>query len=168
LTQPRSGAVNPKSYKVEISGIGSATLPADKPEGKIESIRELIYPTKFDPPQTAANGAPIVTPTSPTAFETVNTGWTVRLSAKPHGKLIAVSAVADHVEGEMVPGGYGAIAGPVYNDQGEVLTPNKVDQPRLQTTSTRFHIFALPGEPYEVTLFRGAKTEKHIVTVTTK
>ena len=64
-----------------------------------------------------------------------------------------------------MPGGYGAIAGPIYTEQGDVITPNKLDQPKLQTTTTRFNIFAMPGESYEVTLYRGAKSEKHIVTV---
>jgi hypothetical protein len=47
-----------------------------------------------------------------------------------------------------------------------VLTPNKLDQPKFQTTTTRFHIFAVPGESYEVTLYRGSKEEKHSITVT--
>ena len=167
LTAP-TDAPNPKTYKVEISALGSSTLPAAKPEGEIQSIRELRFPTEFEPPQAAANGAPVITPTTPTAFEQVNTGWTVHLTAKPQGKLITVYGVADYVEAELVPGGYGAIAAPIYTEQGDVITPNKLDQPKLQTTTTRFNIFAMPGESYEVTLYRGAKSEKHIVTVKTE
>ena len=186
LTAP-SDAAKPKTYKVEVSGLEhprsifrqpsspppakegpvSVNLPADKPQAVLECIREFRFPIEFDPPQ-AANGAPVITPTTPAAFETVNTGWTIRLSAKPHGKLVAVYAVADYVEVEMIPGGYGAIAGPIYTEQGDVISPNKLDQPKFQTTTTRFHIFALPGEPYEVTLYRGAKAEKHTITVTTE
>jgi hypothetical protein len=156
-----------KIYKVEVSDIGASTLPAAKPEGELFSGRELRFPTEFEPPQ-AAKGVFGIVPTTPTAFETVNTGWTIRLSAKPYGKVIAVYGVADYVQCEFVPGGYGAISGPVFTEEGEVLTPNKLDQPKLQTTTTRFNIFAVPGESYEVTLYRGAKSEKHIVTVSTE
>ncbi|EDY18583.1 hypothetical protein CfE428DRAFT_3968 [Chthoniobacter flavus Ellin428] len=164
LTAPAEGP-HPKGYKIEISGLGSSLLAAAKPEGEILSVRELHFPSEFKPPQAAANGAPGITPTTPTAFETVNTGWSVRLTAKPHGKVIAVYGIADYVEAELVAGGYGVVAGPIYTEKGEVITPNKLDQPKLQTTTTRFNIFAVAGESYEVTLYRGAKSEKHIVTV---
>ena len=164
LTAP-TDAPHPKGYKVEISALGSSRIPAAKPEGEIQSIREFHFPTEFEPPQASATVAPAIIPTTPTAFEKVNTGWTVYLTTKSHGKLISVYGVANYVTAELVPGGYGAIAGPIYTEQGKLLTSNKLDQPKLQTTTTRFHIFALPGEPYEVTLYRGDKSEKHIVTV---
>ena len=53
-------------------------------------------------------------------------------------------------------------------EQGGLLTPNKLDQPKLQTTTTRFNLFAVPGESYEVTFYRGDKSEKHTVTVSTE
>jgi len=52
------------------------------------------------------------------------------------------------------------------SEQGEVITPNKLEQPKSLTTTTRFHLFAVPGETYDVTLYRGGKAEKHTVTVT--
>ncbi len=165
LTAPGEASLA-QSYRVEISSLGVAVLPAGEPKGQIESGRDLIFPTAFDPPQAAANGAPVLTPTTPTEFETLTTGWTIRLSAKPQGKLITVYGVADYVQAELVPGGYGAIAGPIYDEQGGVITPNKLDQPRLQTTTTRFNVFAVPGESYEVLLYRGNKAEKHLLKVT--
>jgi hypothetical protein len=168
LTAP-TNAPRPKGYKVEISGIGAATLPAAKPEGRIETIREFRFPVAFDPPRATANVAPGITPLTPTAFGTVNTGLTIRLSARPHGKLIAIYGIADAVEFVgFDDGGYGAVAGPVYTEQGDLISPNKLQQPRFQTMSTRFHLFALPGEPYDVTLHYGGKAMKHKVTVTAK
>ena len=181
LTAP-SDAPKAKAYKVEVTDLQrqyrtptvenvpiSVTLPADKPQAVLECIREFRFPIEFNPPEPTAKDSKFpITPTTPVTFETINTGWTIRLSAKPHGKLIAVYGVADYAEAEMIPGGYGAIAGPIYSEQGDVITPNKIDQPKFQTTTTRFHIFALPGEAYEVTLYRGAKAEKHTVTVTTE
>jgi len=35
----------------------------------------------------------------------------------------------------------------------------------FQTTTTRFHIFAVPGETYDVVLHHGGKSSKHRVTV---
>jgi hypothetical protein len=131
----------------------------------MEHIRELIFPNEFDLPKVAANETPAVIPTTPAAFETINTGWTIRLTAKPQGKLVTVYGVADYVEAELVPGGYGAIAGPIHNEQGAVISMNKLEQPRVKTTTTRFNLFAMPGESYEVTLYRGTKSEKHTVTV---
>lgn len=165
LTAP-ADALHAQTYHISISRLGNATLPAAKPEGLIESIREFRFPTAFDAPQANSQGASVATPTTPTAFETIHTGWTVRVTAKPQGKLVAVYGVADYIEAQMVPGGYGAIAGPIYAQDGKILTPNKLDQPRIQTTTTRFHIFAIPGEPYEVTFYHGNKAEKHMVTVT--
>lgn len=152
-------------YKVEISGLGSTTIPSANASGEIKATREQILPTQFDPPQAAANGAPVVMPTTPRAFEVVNTGWTVRLTAKPAGQLIAIYGIADYAEMEMVPGGHGATAGPIRTGKGELITANKLELPKLQTTTTRFNIFAVPGASNEVTLFRGARPEQHMVKV---
>lgn len=186
-------AGKPESYKVEVSGLHrpdragghlplpgtkgrpgvtsddrapiSAILPADHPQGVLECIREFRFPSEFHPPK-PANEGPGFVPTFPSAFESVNTGWTIRLSAKRHGKLIVLSGVAEYIEADLVPAGYGPIAEPIYSEKGKLLSPNVLNQPKVQTTTTRFHIFAVPGEPYEVALYRGDKPEKHTVTVT--
>jgi hypothetical protein len=141
------------------SGPGRYTVTAGIP-AVIEMIREFRYPTEFSPPQAGADGKNIVVPMTPKAFEVTNTGWTITLNAKAEGKLVALSGVADYAEAELINGGYGAVSGPIYTDKGEILSPNVVHQPKIKTTSTRFHIFAMPGEPYDVTLYRGDKAEK--------
>ncbi|RYD72481.1 MAG: hypothetical protein EOP84_23105, partial [Verrucomicrobiaceae bacterium] len=101
LTAP-SDAPQPKAYKIEITGLQkpsgdgpiSVTFPADKPHAEISSIRELRFPSAFAPPEVTAQGDNISRPTFPTAFETVNTGWTIRFSAKPHGKIVALHGIA--------------------------------------------------------------------------
>lgn len=170
----------PTRYTVAISGLdivglvnrlapassASITFSADKPEAGLEFIREFRFPTKFQPPQADASGASLIAPPNPAAFETVNTGWSIRLSARQQGKLVAIAGAADFTTAEFVPGDYGPLSGPIYTEDGKLISPNKYHQPRIQTTTTHFHIFAVPGEPYEVTLYRGAKIEKHTVTVT--
>jgi hypothetical protein len=141
-------------------------LPAEKPEGVIEVIREFRFPVAFEPPDAARDGSSeAVTPLTPTAFETVNTGWTIRVKARPQGKLVALYGVADYVEPELIAGGYGPLSGPIYSEDGSVISPNMLQQPKFETTSTRFHIFAVPGESYEVALYRGAEPEKYRISV---
>ncbi len=165
LTAP-SDVAAPNSYNVEILGLGASTLSADKLEGEIKVGKPLVFPTEFDPPQASMDPALGIVPTTPTAMGTVDTGWTVRLTANPHGKLLAVTGAAEYTSAKMLPGGYGAIAGPVFAENGNTITVNRLEQPRLETTTTRFHIFAVPGESYEVTFYKGEKAEKHTVTVT--
>jgi hypothetical protein len=180
LTAP-SDAPLPKAYKITVSGLQrpfrtepaesgpiSVVLPADKPQAVMECIRELRFPSAFTPPKAVANRVPAFEPTWPAEFDVVNTGWTIRLSAKQHGRVVAVSGVADYAEAEMLTRGYGPLAAPIYTEAGQLLSPNVLHQPKVQTTSTRFQIFAVPGETYDVTLYRGAKAEEHRVTVTTK
>ena len=156
-------AAGSKTCTVDVSGIGRLTLTLGGAFDRLFNGREFIFPTEFDPPQAAASS---VTPTTPTGFETVNTGWTLDLRAERHGKLVAIVGTADYVEVTLAPGGYGAVAGPIHSEQGDVLTENKMDLPIVKTRSTRFHLFAEPGQCYEVTLHRGDKEETHQVTVT--
>jgi hypothetical protein len=82
----------------------------------------------FDPPQAAPDTGDAITPVTPRAFETTNAGGTIHFTARPAGKLIAMSGRAEYVEVQMMNGGYGAVAGPIYNNQGELLSPNVVHQ----------------------------------------
>jgi hypothetical protein len=171
-----SNAVAPTTVNVNISGFPKVTVSTAGHKAVVEAVREFRYPTEFDPPVASVTAGPgkakgeegvfPVTPTTPRAFETINTGWSIALTTKARGGLIDVYGVADFVEVDLVTGGYGALSGPILTDKGVVITPNKLEQPRSQTTTTRFHIFAVPGESYDVTLYRGGKAEKHTVTVT--
>lgn len=154
-------------YEVTIAGFPKAALKAEQ-RAVIETVREVIYPTEFDPPHTPQTfGASLtpITPTTPTVFETLQAGWSIKLLLKPRGKVVEVIGSADFTTADHINGGYGALAGPIFSEKGEVLTPNKLDLPRTQTTTTRFHIFAVPGEPYEVTFYQGSKAEKRTITV---
>ena len=171
-TEPR-----PAKVTVTISGISKIRMATDKSKASMELIRDLRYPTEFAPPEApkealkarakpAEGGAFPVTPTTPLAFETLNTGWTITLSASAVGSMVELYGTADFVEADLVNAGYGALSGPIYSDDGILITPNKLQMPKSSTTTTRFHLFALPGESYEVTLYRGNKAETHTVTVT--
>src|SRR5687767_6439047 len=46
----------------------SVTFPAGKPEGVIKCIREMRFPTEFDPPMAGADQPSVIVPVTPTAF----------------------------------------------------------------------------------------------------
>jgi hypothetical protein len=169
-------AASPDHVAVSISGFPKVKVATDGHKAVVEMIREYRYPTEFEPPVASLPAVPAkvkgeegafpVTPTTPRAFETLNTGWTITLTTKARGGLIDIYGVADFVEVDLVTGGYGALSGPILSEDGVVITPNKLEQPRSHTTTTRFHLFAVPGESYDVTLYHGNKAETHKVTVT--
>lgn len=71
----------------------------------IEIIREFRYPTEFQPPQVPQStngGSAVVTPTTPTAFETRNTGVTLEVEpvVGPDGQTIDLNLVPQVVEFE--------------------------------------------------------------------
>jgi hypothetical protein len=162
---PGAGAKKqPESKSRQPAGI---TFPADKP-AVLELIREFRFPTQFSPPKVAADNRALAMPPFPAAFETVNTGWTIRLSAKQHDNLVALSGAVDYVTADFVPGDYGPLSGPIFGEDGKLISPNKYHLPKVQRTTTHFHLFAIPGQPYEVVFHRGEKSEKHTITVTTE
>src|SRR4030095_9095919 len=133
----------------------------------IEIIREFRYPTEFDPPQIPQNfgtngnnngggtgvtinlpGSFPVTPTTPTSFETRNTGVTLEVEpvVGPDGYTIDLSLVPQVVEFEgfinygspITAAGVNLLTGaPTQN----IITPNVINQPifttRNGTTSVR-------------------------------
>jgi hypothetical protein len=78
---------------------------------------------------------------------------------------VGLCGVADYVEVELIDGGYGPLSGPVHSEDGQLITPNKLEQLLAQTTTTRFHLFSIPGESYEIALYRGKVKETRTITV---
>jgi general secretion pathway protein D len=130
----------------------------------IEIVREFRYPTQFQPPQipqtvgstagTAVGQVSIpVTPTTPTAFETRNTGVTLEVEpvVGPDGVTIDLNLVPQVVEFEGFinygspilappsPVTIGGVVIPALSQGDRVLTPNVINQPifsaRKVTTS---------------------------------
>ena len=127
----------------------------------IEIVREFRYPTQFDPPKIpdrtdasvistggitgASTGAFPVTPTTPTGFETRNTGVTLEVEpvVGPDGVTIDLNLVPQVVEFE----GFINYGSPIQSvsvnalgiSSSFVLTPNVINQPifnsRKVTTS---------------------------------
>ena len=144
----------------------------------IEVIREFRYPTEFDPPQIpqnfgslgggtlaggqitgGASGAFPVTPTTPTAFETRNTGVTLEVEPVigPDGYTIDLNLVPQVVEFEgfinygspiktispLVAGLGGGINAALGASPSVTLTDNVINQPIFSTrkvTDQREHL----------------------------
>lgn len=119
---------------------------------KVEVIREFIYPTEFEPPEIPQDfggnnggfslfggGAPTntfpVTPTTPTTFETKNTGVTLEVEpvVGPDGQTVDLSLSPEVVEFE----GFVNYGSPIQTTSADalgnpvtlVLTENRIEQP---------------------------------------
>jgi general secretion pathway protein D len=138
----------------------------------IEIIREFIYPTEFDPPQIPQNfgtggsffgganpnlfgnsstGSFPVTPTTPTAFTTRNTGVTLEVEPVigPDGYTIDLNLVPQVVEFE----GFINYGSPIQSTQTNalgqqivsVITPNVINQPIFSTRKVTTSVSVFDG-----------------------
>ena len=143
----------------------------------IEIIREFRYPTEFDPPQIpqtfgsqngTSNGNSSsavvfpVTPTTPTAFETRNTGVTLEVepTVGPDGTTIDLNLVPQVVEFEgfinygspirtvnpAALGITGAVASAAGVSSSVVLTENVINQPIFSTRKVTTSVSIWDGQ----------------------
>ncbi len=147
----------------------------------IEIVREFRYPTQFDPPKipesvgsipiggpgtgvslnftsTSAANAP-VTPTTPTGFETRNTGVTLEVEpvVGPDGVTIDLNLVPQVVEFEGFIN-YGSpifapqtsvvdqLTGGLVTSQPSVITPNVINQPIFNTRKVTTSVSVWDGQ----------------------
>ena len=136
----------------------------------IEIVREFRYPTQFQPPQIpqtvgaretvsgtatvtgSSNGAFPVTPTTPTAFETRNTGVTLEVEpvVGPDGITIDLNLVPQVVEFE----GFINYGSPIQTTNTNllgitttsVLTPNVINQPVFSTRKVTTSVSVWDGQ----------------------
>lgn len=141
----------------------------------IEVIREFRYPTEFDPPQipqetginnsqitvidptvgvigSTSNGSFPVTPTTPTAFETRNTGITLEVEpiVGPDGYTIDLNLVPQVVEFD----GFINYGSPITTStvsllgipQTQVLTANVINQPVFSTRKVTTSVSIWDGQ----------------------
>lgn len=140
----------------------------------IEIVREFRYPTEFDPPQIPQNfgaagnagggglGAPVnistfpVTPTTPTSFETRNTGVTLEVEPQvgPDGQTIDLTLAPSVTEFEGFIN-YGSpiqttspiiIAGVQVGTTTNVITPNVINQPIFSTRKVQTQVSIWDGQ----------------------
>jgi general secretion pathway protein D len=137
----------------------------------IEIIREFRYPTEFDPPQIPQNFGSVgttvlgtglsssanqgtfpVTPTTPTSFETRNTGVTLEVEPQvgPDGYTIDLQLVPQVVEFE----GFINYGSPIQTTSTNllgvsttnVITPNVINQPIFSTRKVTTSVSIFDGQ----------------------
>jgi general secretion pathway protein D len=132
----------------------------------IEIIREFRYPTEFTPPQipqtfgntggllggSSSSGSFPVTPTTPTAFETRNTGVTLEVEPVigPDGYTIDLNLVPQVVEFEGFINYGSPITASVTNpisgvSTNTVITPNVINQPIFSTRKVTTSVSVFDG-----------------------
>jgi hypothetical protein len=120
--------------------------------GKIQIIREFIYPTRLDLPSIPPAPAHL-TPTTPKKFETENVGWTIDdIVVVPQGAFYLVHGrfVETTFDGFIDNPGDGFR--PITGAGGSILTDNRAQSPTFTTRQTPFILSALPGKTYALPL----------------
>lgn len=111
----------------------------------VEVIREFRYPTAFELPQTDARVVG-VTPTTPTQFETQNTGVTIEFTPTLRGPWVVLSGSVQERVFEGFTQNPGEALRPISNRAGQILTPNRVTTPMFTTRETPFFAALRPGQ----------------------
>ena len=147
-------------------GKGSDSISLPETTGKqnkeivIQRTREMPIPTKWDLPQwgeAAQRQKSVVIPITPTEFETIRPGWTVRCSGDAVGRdLIRLAGVVSFLEPQLGQAVHGEQSGPIYSpdDKNIMITPNEAPSSTTFSSETRFQVFAKPGKEYEFTVKR--------------
>ncbi len=124
----------------------------------VEVIRELRFPTEFDPPQipqrasSSRSGTFPVTPTTPTAFETRNTGITLEVEpvVGSDGYTIDMNLVPQVVEFEGFINYGSPIQSSVTNLAGialpVIITTNVINQPIFSTRRVTTSVSLIDGQ----------------------
>jgi general secretion pathway protein D len=141
----------------------------------IEIIREFRYPTEFQPPQipqtvnSSGAGSIPITPTTPTAFETRNTGVTLEVEpvVGPDGQTIDLNLVPQTVDfdgfinygspiltpatqgfTQQILNAAGALVGQIIfpASPGSVLTANVINQPIFDTRKVTTSVSVWDGQ----------------------
>ncbi len=164
-------ALNQKKGVDLLSAPRVTTKPGQR--AVIEIIREFRYPTEFDPPQIPQNfgnnggsvslvagglggaqqGSFPVTPTTPTAFETRNTGVTLEVEPNvgPDGYTIDLNLVPQVVEFE----GFINYGSPIQSSNTNsltgvtttnIITPNVINQPIFSTRKVTTSVSVFDGQ----------------------
>lgn len=131
-----------------------------KKTGKIEQIREFIYPTEYDAPQIPKPSSIVgehsgstfpVTPATPTSFETKNLGVTLEITPRHAGDNVidlGFSLQHTHFLGFV---NYGSpITAPATNFFGFpveiVITENRIEMPVFRSNRFKSNVMVLPGQ----------------------
>ncbi|MDF1656937.1 MAG: type II and III secretion system protein, partial [Verrucomicrobiales bacterium] len=152
LTDPQFQlAIRAMSQKKGVDLLSAPSVMARSGQrAKIEVIREFIYPTEYDPPEipnqvgnTAVGGSFPVTPSTPTAFETRNTGVTLEVDPVLGADefTIDLNLAPEVVEFD----GFINYGTPITNGNA-VLTANTINMPIFSTRKVTTQVTIWDGQ----------------------
>jgi len=152
LTDPQfQMAIRALSQKKGVDLLSAPSVMARSGQrAKIEVIREFIYPTEYDPPEipnqvgnTTVGGSFPVTPATPTAFETRNTGVTLEVDPVLGADefTIDLNLAPEVVEFD----GFINYGSPITNGVN-VLTPNIINMPVFSTRKVTTQVTIWDGQ----------------------
>ena len=119
---------------------------------KIEIVREFIYPTEYDPPElpdrVTATGVFPVTPATPTAFETRNTGVSLEVlpqTGDTNDYVINLEFRPEVVEFEGFINYGSPITGTTEDGESVIITENRIEMPVFATRKIETAITIFDG-----------------------
>ena len=139
-------------------------------KGRLETIREFPYPTRYVLPKLSAftpvpappgGGSFPVTPTVPMEFKFRNIGWEAsQLTVRQDGAMLMVSGTFQETTFDGFIQNAGEAFSPIITkgrnalgmEEEVVLTDNKVLTPAFTQRETPFTVAALPGTTYRIRL----------------
>ena len=159
-------AKTPAAYRltVEITEKGGTVYrsAADLQPGArtgIKQVREFIYPSEYRLAESAqlklptSGDSPVLTPVTPTAYETKEVGYTGELEVRQQGGFIVVTGALKHLSFDGFTRAPGEAVSPLVDARtGNLITENTVQLPRFTTTETPVYIAGLPGKTHVVDL----------------
>ncbi len=157
-----------REFKISWKIVDAKNRPKEFPSAVVklgqkhesESVRELIYPTKFDLPNTSGNNTKKlpITPTTPIHFSLRKVGDILNVTVQTEGPFVVISGALSRSSWKMGSRSFGEAHLPIKSDKGELLTENLVQQPEVTTVESLINIAGLPGKDHIVELdTRGAK-----------
>jgi hypothetical protein len=120
---------------------------------KITSAESLRFPTKWDLPKEGVNdeGQKFIVPVTPTEFESIDPEWSIEYTSEQiENGLIRIVGVVTYQKPELQQAVHGERAAPIYSpdDSSVLLTENKAQGAVIQSSATRFQLFAKVGKEY--------------------
>ena len=130
----------------------------------IKDGREFIYPSAYAPAAVSADGM-VATPATPENFRKDYTGFTAELTTRRMGSLILIEGAISVKEFAGFSRMGGKLGEPILDDQGRVVTENRIEMPVFTTFSTPVYVAVRPGTPSDFKIGHPTKGTKVTVMV---
>lgn len=160
--------------KGEVTELGTMAAKAGQEVVSVSAVRELIYSTEFDLPETARpeegqgdaskSGAFPVTPSTPRAFTMRPLGDELKISARPKGPFVELRGSLSTTTGELDLYRHGIrssaeAVSPISDSKKQcILTENVVLQPEFHTTESLFYSVGLVASEHRIDLKDSKRT----------